>query len=210
MKKLGLDPAQIKYVIVSHGHGDHSGGAKYLQDKYGAHVILSAADWDLLDRSSRTAAEAEARHGGDRRDEADARRHDADAVHHARSHARDDLDADPGEGSRAAAPGRRVGRHGVQLGDGSGNYITPERPRSSGSRPTRSRPSASATSPRKAGADVVIANHTNFDGTKTKMPALAQRTASQKNPYVIGKEGVLQYLTAVDECAQGRSWRCRH
>src|SRR5262245_1451107 len=32
MKKLGLDPATIKYVIVSHGHSDHSGGAKYLQD----------------------------------------------------------------------------------------------------------------------------------------------------------------------------------
>jgi len=23
MRKLGLDPAQIKYVIVTHGHGDH-------------------------------------------------------------------------------------------------------------------------------------------------------------------------------------------
>src|SRR3954466_4023324 len=51
MKKLGLDPAQIKYVIVSHGHGDHSGGAKFLQDRFGARVLLSAADWDLLDRS---------------------------------------------------------------------------------------------------------------------------------------------------------------
>ena len=30
LKKLGLDPAQIKYVIISHGHSDHSGGAKYL------------------------------------------------------------------------------------------------------------------------------------------------------------------------------------
>jgi metallo-beta-lactamase class B len=27
LKKLGLDPTQIKYAIVSHGHGDHSGGA---------------------------------------------------------------------------------------------------------------------------------------------------------------------------------------
>ena len=54
MKKLGLDPAQIKYVIVSHGHGDHSGGAKYLQDKFGARVILSEADWDLLDRTRTT------------------------------------------------------------------------------------------------------------------------------------------------------------
>ena len=33
LKKLGLDPADIKYVIVSHGHLDHAGGAKYLQEK---------------------------------------------------------------------------------------------------------------------------------------------------------------------------------
>src|SRR6185295_7359988 len=54
MKKLGLDPATIKYVIVSHGHADHSGGAKYLQDRFDAHVVLTAADWDLLDRSTGT------------------------------------------------------------------------------------------------------------------------------------------------------------
>ena len=54
MKKLGLDPASIKYVIVSHGHSDHSGGAKFLQDKFGARVILTAEDWDLLDRSTGT------------------------------------------------------------------------------------------------------------------------------------------------------------
>ena len=54
LNKLGLDPAEIKYAIVSHGHGDHSGGAKYLQDHFGTRVILSAADWDLLDRSRGT------------------------------------------------------------------------------------------------------------------------------------------------------------
>ena len=32
LTKLGLDPAQIKYVIVSHGHADHSGGARFLQE----------------------------------------------------------------------------------------------------------------------------------------------------------------------------------
>jgi metallo-beta-lactamase class B len=50
LKNVGLDPANIKYVIVSHGHGDHSAGAKYLQDRYKARVLLSARDWDLLDR----------------------------------------------------------------------------------------------------------------------------------------------------------------
>src|SRR3954469_4406280 len=45
LKTLGLDPATIKYAIVSHGHGDHSGGAKYLQDHFGTRIVLSADDW---------------------------------------------------------------------------------------------------------------------------------------------------------------------
>ena len=48
LKALGLDPARIKYVIVTHGHGDHYGGAKYLQDTYGAKVMASAADWEMM------------------------------------------------------------------------------------------------------------------------------------------------------------------
>ena len=33
IKKLGMDPRQIKYVLISHGHGDHDEGAKILQDR---------------------------------------------------------------------------------------------------------------------------------------------------------------------------------
>ena len=36
LRSVGLDPARIKAVFVSHGHGDHYGGAQYLHDKYGA------------------------------------------------------------------------------------------------------------------------------------------------------------------------------
>jgi hypothetical protein len=54
LTKLGLNPADIKYVIVSHAHGDHVGGAKFLQDRYKARVMLSAADWDLLDQTKLT------------------------------------------------------------------------------------------------------------------------------------------------------------
>jgi metallo-beta-lactamase class B len=52
LQKLGLDPKTIKYVLVSHGHADHAGGARYLQDRFGARVIMSAADWDLLDQQT--------------------------------------------------------------------------------------------------------------------------------------------------------------
>jgi len=48
MNKLGLDPAKIKYLIVTHGHGDHFGGAAYLQQHYGMRVALSEADWNLM------------------------------------------------------------------------------------------------------------------------------------------------------------------
>src|SRR5436309_3368868 len=49
---LGLDPMNIKYVLVSHGHRDHVGGARLLQDRFGARVIMSAADWDLIGRNT--------------------------------------------------------------------------------------------------------------------------------------------------------------
>ena len=43
---LGLDPRNIKYVVVSHAHGDHDQGAALLQSRYGAKVVMGAADWD--------------------------------------------------------------------------------------------------------------------------------------------------------------------
>lgn len=52
MVKMGLDPKLIKYVVVTHGHGDHWGGAKYLADTYGAKVLASASDWDMMESPS--------------------------------------------------------------------------------------------------------------------------------------------------------------
>jgi metallo-beta-lactamase class B len=53
MPKVGLDPKQIKYVVVTHGHGDHSAGVKYLQDNFGARVLMSEQDWNLLAQPAR-------------------------------------------------------------------------------------------------------------------------------------------------------------
>ena len=48
LQKLGLDPRNIKYVLISHAHGDHIGGAEMLQTRYGARVVMGAPDWDLV------------------------------------------------------------------------------------------------------------------------------------------------------------------
>jgi len=50
MKKVGLDPAQIKYVLISHAHGDHIGGAETLQKRYGARIVMAGPDWDWVEK----------------------------------------------------------------------------------------------------------------------------------------------------------------
>ena len=74
LRKLGLNPADIKYVVVSHAHGDHYGGAAYLKEKFNPR----GHERDRLDRARRGAKgsavrqqaqpavlkTAEARHGG--------------------------------------------------------------------------------------------------------------------------------------------------
>ena len=53
---LGLDPRQIKYVIISHAHGDHDQGAAELQKRFGAKVVMGAADWESTLQRPATAA----------------------------------------------------------------------------------------------------------------------------------------------------------
>jgi metallo-beta-lactamase class B len=45
LKKVGLDPAQIRYVIIGHGHNDHTGGGVYLQNTYKPRILMGAPDW---------------------------------------------------------------------------------------------------------------------------------------------------------------------
>jgi metallo-beta-lactamase class B len=200
LRKLGLDPTQIKYAIVSHGHSDHSGGAKFLQDKYGTKIVLSAADWELLEKG---------------RDPAPRR----DVV------AADGMKLTLGDTTLTlyVTPGHTLGtistiipvkdngktRIAAEWGGTAFNwvtnpsgYITPDRP----PRFWFDIYSKSAQRFRdivaKENAEIIIANHTDFDGSKRHLPVLAKRKPTDPNPYVIGKEGVLRYMTVADECAK--------
>jgi metallo-beta-lactamase class B len=50
MKKLRLDPKNIKYVLISHAHADHIGGAEMLQTRYHARVVMGGPDWDWVEK----------------------------------------------------------------------------------------------------------------------------------------------------------------
>lgn len=53
----------------------------------------------------------------------------------------------------------------------------------------------------KAGADVLLSNHPEYDGSTVKLPLMAQRRPGQPHPYVIGNESVSRFLTVAEECA---------
>jgi|HubBroStandDraft_2_1064218.scaffolds.fasta_scaffold16563_2 metallo-beta-lactamase class B len=203
LKKLGLDPKSIKYALVSHGHIDHAGGAKYLQDHFGTRIILTAADWDLLDHDTGPWPKPE-----------------RDMV------ATDGQKLTLGNTTLTfyLTPGHTLGTIStlIPVTDGGkphlvaewggtafnwvsrnpSAYITPDRParfwfQTYSDSAERFRGIAA-----KAGADAIISNHTIYDGSKSKLPAVEKRKPGDPNPYVIGNESVQRYLTVAEECAK--------
>ena len=47
IRDLGFDPADIRYVVVTHGHNDHAGGAGQVQALSGARIAMTAPDWEI-------------------------------------------------------------------------------------------------------------------------------------------------------------------
>jgi metallo-beta-lactamase class B len=191
LRKLGLNPADIKYVLVSHGHRDHSGGAGYLQDKFNARVILSAADWDLLERNTRDTSKP---------------RRDIVATDGQKLTLGDTtltLYLTPGHTPGTIStiiPVTDGGRpHVAALWGGTAFNFRHTRENFDTYIASAERFGKLAT---EAGADVILSNHTDFDGSTRKLPALATRAAGAPHPYVVGNDSVRRYLTVASECAK--------
>lgn len=56
VREAGFDPADIRYVIVTHAHRDHFGAAAELQARTGATVGMAPEDWPLVERAQADAA----------------------------------------------------------------------------------------------------------------------------------------------------------
>ena len=49
IRELGMDPNDIRYVVVTHAHYDHIGGARRIQEEFGAVVLMTEEDWQMGD-----------------------------------------------------------------------------------------------------------------------------------------------------------------
>lgn len=190
MKKLGLDPADIKYIIVSHAHGDHDGSVKFLQDAYNPRVIMGAKDWELAAR------------------EANPPRHDIEA--------KDGQKLTLGDTTVTIyiTPGHTAGTLSVfvPVKDHGQPHVAMEWGGTALSGATSKEMLDSYISNAKRfkdisdglGADVIIGNHTEYNDALNRLERTKARKPGDPNPWVVGKGEVDKYLTVVQECAE--SW----
>lgn len=50
LRALGLDPADVKIVLATHGHFDHAGGIAFFKNELGAQIGMTEADWLLSEQ----------------------------------------------------------------------------------------------------------------------------------------------------------------
>jgi metallo-beta-lactamase class B len=201
LKKLGLDPAQIKYVILSHVHGDRWYGAKYLQDTYKARLVMGQADWDVMAKSN-DPAELKPK---------------KDMV------ATDGMKLTLGDTTLTiyVTPGHTPGTIStlVPLKDGNQRHlgavwggINPDVGRNgvryfSGMAETFKTWSASTKRfqdiAARAGADVYLTIHPFYDKALDKMNALRFRKPGDPHPFV-SKSNLNRFLTIIKECTDAQ------
>jgi metallo-beta-lactamase class B len=190
MKKLGLDPANIKYAVVSHAHPDHDGGARFLQDHYGTRVIMSPADWDVLDKrtnGTKPKRDLEATDGqkltlGDT----------TVTLYITPGHT-------PGTISSVFTVKDNGTPHVAALWGGVGLNTDKELVQ------TYIRSAQRFTEiVKQSGADIILANHTDWDRSKINLPMLAKRAPGSPNPYIVGNTKALNFMKVAQECATAR------
>jgi metallo-beta-lactamase class B len=191
LKTLGLDATKVKYIILSHAHADHDGGAKFLQDTIpSARLVYGGPDWDAIDKA---------------------------ATHQGGKPKRDTVGTDGMTVSVGDASVRIVTTPGHTAGTLSFLFEvrdngTPLRVAYVGGTAIPFNGTveyydgyiASVRKMARAAADfgatVLMSNHTEFDNAFYKAHTAAHRRPGAANPFDVGRAAVGRYFTLVEDC----------
>jgi metallo-beta-lactamase class B len=200
LKKLGLDPAMVKYVIITHAHGDHVGGAKLMQDRFGSHIVMGGPDWDSIEKSVNGYPLGKPKR---------------------------DIVADDGQkivlGDAAVTivttPGHTPGTLSmiftvkdkgrpltVAYSGGTAFNFPSTVPNFDIYIHSQRKMAAAAAA---ANATVLMSNHSEFDGAVSKIKMLAGRKAGEPHPFEVGAEAVARYFKVSEECAEAAQLRLK-
>jgi metallo-beta-lactamase class B len=196
---LGLDPAQVKIILVTHGHADHFGGSQYFQEHFGSKLYVSSADWMLMENPP-------ARGGrGPAGPPANIPKHDADIVD-GQSITLGDFSVRP-----VAVPGHTPGSmafifpvkdngqsHTAALFGGAWltpNILSDMALETFAASVSRFRAATSA-----ARVDTLLQNHMLMVPIQQKLDLLAKRKRGEPNPFVVGAAGYQKFVDVMAAC----------
>lgn len=196
LRKVGLDPTQLKTIIVTHGHGDHYGGANYLVQRYHPRVVMSGADWTMTE----TKLEFETPLWG-APPKRDVSVSDGDRVTLGDTTVRLYLTPGHTKGTLSAVFDVRSGgeTHRALLWGGTAFNFGKDFERLDMYIASTERMRALAA---ERNIDVMLSNHAGYDQSIEKIERLRTQTTGNANPFVLGTPTVQRVLTVMGECAR--------
>jgi metallo-beta-lactamase class B len=195
LKTLGLDPANVKYVLLGHGHADHFGGARFFQEHFGARVGAAAADWDLIDPPNATANNTQTR---PTRDLVLA---EGQPINLGTTIT---PIAIPGHtpGSLAYIFPVRDGRRTHVAGLFGGTILTADRITTPGLKQYVQSIDHYLDTAKKMKVDVELQNHPIFDLMPDKLAMLKSRNAGAPHPFIVTTAAYVKFWSVISECIQ--------
>jgi len=202
MLALGLDPNELKYLIITHGHGDHYGGQEFLVKKYGVRPVMSDIEWTRLEQPQQDFASP----NWGIKPTRDISINDGDVI------SLGDIDV-----SIYLTPGHTPGtislifpvfdqgkEHMVSLWGGTGLNYGPVAERIAAYSVSAKRFGDVA---KQAGVDIFMSNHPKRDDSAEKLINMPKRLSSQPHPFVIGKRQALKAFDLLHHCTLAQSLR---